>query len=189
MRARARVLGLELVDEQVAGAQPQCAFRCGLSGTRSAGTLLGTVGARQPGIHPGMDVVTCRARRQVQVCVGCRAPRSVWTLSALRTDGAAGAIDPDNVVAIVGPGGRTFRADASTHCEDRHSGGSASAGLELSVEPRDAKACQRQRQGDESARQPGGEHLREEQAVGLQGGVQSEHKQDDGTKVKQTANI
>ena len=65
----------------------------------------------------------------------------------------------------------------------------ASAGLDLSVEPRDAKARKRQRQGNESARQPSGEHLRKEQAIGFQGGVQSEHKQDDGTKVKQAANI
>jgi hypothetical protein len=63
------------------------------------------------------------------------------------------------------------------------------AGLELNAEPWDAKARQRQRQGDESTRQPRGEHLREEQAVGLQGGVQSKHKQDYGTKVKEAANI
>ena len=69
------VLGLELVDEQVAGTQPQCAFRCGLSAPAPLAHF-GTAGARQPRIHPGLDVVTCRARRDVQVCVGSRAPRS-----------------------------------------------------------------------------------------------------------------
>ncbi len=68
-------LRLELVDEQVAGTQPQCAFRCGLSAPAPLAHF-GTAGARQPGIHARMDVVTCRARRQVQVCAGCRAPRS-----------------------------------------------------------------------------------------------------------------
>jgi hypothetical protein len=68
-------LGLELVDEQVAGTQPQCAFRCGLSAPAPLAHFT-TAGARQPGIHPEMDVVTCRAGRHEPVCVACRAPRS-----------------------------------------------------------------------------------------------------------------
>ena len=68
-------LGLEVVDEQVAGAQPQGVVRCRLTAPAPLAHFT-TARARQPGTHSETDALICRARRHEPVCVGCRTARS-----------------------------------------------------------------------------------------------------------------
>jgi hypothetical protein len=70
-----RAFGLDLVDGEMAGAQPQSVVRCGLSAPAPLAHFR-TAGARRSGIHSETDVLTYRARRHEPVCVGCRAPWS-----------------------------------------------------------------------------------------------------------------
>ena len=101
MRARARFASRP-VDEQVAGTQPQCAFRCGLSAPAPLAHF-GTAGARQPGFTPEWTWLRAELGgkyRFAQAVVLLGAPDP----GARRTDRAAGAIDPGDVVAAIGLG-------------------------------------------------------------------------------------